>query len=274
MRKLSDTMNIGLTFQMSLDSFLKEQHPIRAYNSSQHDMALRKLEEVKNCRSSQKKIMIAQEARKICIDCIESYIVEGIYSQSVYEGLDVLKVGMELAVMNLGKDFFLREISDFYDIHEAKSLLHIKFIYACTLFDAGYMKKARKQFKELLNLHPGDVYMAHHYLYVIYLYFEEMESFKALLHKYQKNSTMDVYVEFLYHVKSGNIQLAKDMIIRMKAINKYLYDLITYETLNTVCIHEMKCEGSEEEAGYTFKILKKVLHTMEYLHIFIVGTGL
>lgn len=272
MSKLSDTTNIGFTFQMSLDSFLDEQHPVKEMNQTAYDKALYKLEELKYCRSSQKKTKIAQEARTICADCIESYIAEGIYSQDIYDSMHVLKEGMELAVMNLGKDFFLRDVSDFYNCSEAKALLHIKFTYACTLFEAGYMRKAEKQFKELLNLHPSDVFLAHHYLYVIYLYFEELELFRDLLNKYQCDCTMDVYADFLYQIKRENLMKASAMIPQMKSKNKHLYDLITYEAMNTTTVQETISAGSEEEAGYIFRIIKKVLQTMEYLHIFIVNT--
>lgn len=274
MSKLSDTTNIGLTFQMSLDSFLDAQHPVKKMDQTAYDKALHKLEELKCCRSYQKKTRIAQEARTICPDCIESYIAEGIYSQDIYDSLHVLKRGMELAVMNLGKDFFLRDISDFDSCDEAKPLLHIKFTYACTLFEAGYMRKAEKQFKELLNLHPSDVFLAHHYLYVIYLYFEELESCRELLNKYHSDSTMDIFVDFLYQVKSENMEKAGLMIPLMKSKNKFLYDLVTYEAMNMTTLHDLVISGSEAEAGYIFRILKKVLQTMEYLHIFIVNIDL
>lgn len=270
MDKLSDTTNIGLTFQMTLDSFLEEQHPGKNANQKTYEQALHKLEEVKLCRSPQKKVAIGLAAREICPDCIESYMTIGIYTQDIYERMRVLKEGMELATMNLGKDFFLRDISDFYECPEAKPLLHIKFAYAGTLFDAGYMKKAAKQFKELLNLNPSDVFSASHYLYAIHLYFEELEACRELLHKYHKNDTFHTYAEFLYLIKNENVEEAKAMIPKLKFKNQYLYDLITFEAMNTASLHEQVLPGSEEEAGYIYRILSKVLHTMEYLHIFIV----
>ena len=57
--------------------------------------------------------MIAKEALGLCTDCIEAYMVLGINEQNVYKKLGMLKEGMELATMNLGKDFFLRDASDF-----------------------------------------------------------------------------------------------------------------------------------------------------------------
>lgn len=270
MDKLSDTTNIGLTFQMTLDSFLEEQHSGKNANQKTYEQALHKLEEVKLCRSPQKKVAIALEARDICPDCIESYMTIGMYTQDIYERMRILKKGMELATMNLGKDFFMKETYDFYECAEAKPLLHIKFAYACTLFDAGYMKKAAKQFKELINLNPADVFSGVHYLYAIHLYFEELESCRELLHKYHKNDTFHTYAQFLYFIKSEEIEEAKAMIPKLKLKNRYLYDLLTFEAMNTASVAEQVLPGSEEEAGYIYRILSKVLHSLEYLHIFIV----
>ncbi|MCB6603018.1 hypothetical protein LI129_19670, partial [Erysipelatoclostridium ramosum] len=92
---------------------------------------------------------------------------------------------MELATMNLGKDFFLRDASDFFQFDEAKPLFHIKFAYAASLYEAGYMRKAQRQFQEILNLNPEDLFQVRHYLMSIALYFEELESCRELLEKYR-----------------------------------------------------------------------------------------
>lgn len=106
MNHISDTTDIGITFQMTLDAFLDETHPVKDTNQNTYRDALKKLEEANHCRSSQKKQTIAREALGICTDCIEAYLVLGINEQNMYRKLGMLKEGMELATMNLGKDFF------------------------------------------------------------------------------------------------------------------------------------------------------------------------
>ena len=120
MNHISDTTDIGITFQMTLDAFLDETHPVKDTNQNTYRDALKKLEEANHCRSSQKKQTIAREALGICTDCIEAYLVLGINEQNMYRKLGMLKEGMELATMNLGKDFFLRDASDFFEFDEAK----------------------------------------------------------------------------------------------------------------------------------------------------------
>lgn len=262
--------NIGMTFQMTLDAFLEEKHPVKSINQTSYEKALKKLEECKLYRSPQTKSELAEVAIQICPDCIEGYMTLGVYAQNIYDKIKFYKEGMELATMNLGKDFFIHEKADFYDFEEAKTLFHIKYAYACTLFEAGYMRKAQKQFQEILKLNPSDHFSVHNYLYSIYLYFEELEQCKPLLERYEQEDTFYVYTKFLFHMKGSQLREAIAMIPELKASNPYLYDLITYKAINTASLQRINIAGSEEEAGQVFHILSKVTQTMEHLHIFIV----
>ena len=116
---------------MSLDAFLEESHVGYTKNEQSYQQALLKLEESKRVRSWQKKQQIAYEALDICEDCIEAYMMLGTYEEDHAVRIQRYKEGMELATMNLGKDFFLRKVDDFYSIEQAKPLFHIKFTYAC-----------------------------------------------------------------------------------------------------------------------------------------------
>ena len=191
MKEQIDIIDIGMTFQMSLDAFLEESHVGYTKNEQSYQQALLNLEESKRVRSWQKKQQIAYEALDICEDCIEAYMMLGTYEEDHAVRIQRYKEGMELATMNLGKDFFLRKVDDFYSIEQAKPLFHIKFTYACALYEAGCMRKAKQQFQEILNLNPSDAFCAHHYLYALSLYFEEYESCKELLQKYDQHSAMD-----------------------------------------------------------------------------------
>ena len=47
MNHISDTTDIGITFQMTLDAFLDETHPVKDTNQNTYRDALKKLEEAK-----------------------------------------------------------------------------------------------------------------------------------------------------------------------------------------------------------------------------------
>ena len=172
--------------------------------------------------------------------------------------------------MNLGKDFFLRKVDDFYSIEQAKPLFHIKFTYACALYEAGCMRKAQQQFQEILNLNPSDAFCVHHYLYALSLYFEEYESCKELLQKYDQHSAMDCYVRFLLSLKTENYAAAKTAIPYLQAANCHFYNILTYRSMNTLSQSQSMTPKSEEEAAYIYRILNKVIHVMEYLPMFLV----
>lgn len=273
MNHISDTTDIGITFQMTLDAFLDETHPVKNTNQNIYRNALKKLEEANHCRSSQKKQMIAQEALGICPYCIEAFMafmILGVNELNIYEKLKILKEGMELATMNLGKDFFLRDASDFFLFDEAKPLFHIKFAYAAALYEAGYMRKAQRQFHEILNLNPDDVFQVRHYLMSIALYFEELESCRELLDKYHVQDSFSCFIRFLYYMKAEDLDQGRSMISLLKKKNGYLYDILTYRSMDTVGSQGLLLEGSIEEAGYIYRIISKVVQPMEYLHIFLV----
>lgn len=270
MNHISDTTDIGITFQMTLDAFLDETHPVKNTNQNIYRNALKKLEEANHCRSSQKKQMIAQEALGICPDCIEAFMILGVNELNIYEKLKILKEGMELATMNLGKDFFLRDASDFFLFDEAKPLFHIKFAYAAALYEAGYMRKAQRQLHEILNLNPDDVFQVRHYLMSIALYFEELESCRELLDKYHVQDSFSCFIRFLYFMKAEDLDQGRNMIPLLKKKNSFLYDILTYRSMDTVGSHGLLLEGSIEEAGYIYRIISKVVQPMEYLHIFLV----
>ena len=270
MKEQIDIIDIGMKFQMSLDAFLEESHVGYTKNEQSYQQALLKLEESKRVRSWQKKQQIAYEALDICEDCIEAYMMLGTYEEDHAVRIQRYKEGMELATMNLGKDFFLRKVDDFYSIEQAKPLFHIKFTYACALYEAGCMRKAQQQFQEILNLNPSDAFCAHHYLYALSLYFEEYESCKELLQKYDQHSAMDCYVRFLLSLKTENYAAAKTAIPYLQAANCHFYNILTYRSMNTLSQSQSMTPKSEEEAAYIYRILNKVIHVMEYLPMFLV----
>ena len=59
MKEQIDIIDIGMTFQMSLDAFLEESHVGYTKNEQSYQQALLKLEESKRVRSWQKKQQIA-----------------------------------------------------------------------------------------------------------------------------------------------------------------------------------------------------------------------
>lgn len=266
----SDTTQIGFTFQMSLDAFLEEEHPIKTTDSDTYDRALKILEEAYRYRSNQKKCEIAKTAIQICKDCIEAYLMYGMYSRDIYEKMSVLRYGMELAVMNIGKEFFLRNLEDFYEEDIAKPLLRIKYAYAVSLYEAGNVIKAQKQFQEILNLNPSDVFNVKHYLYATYLYFEQNEKCRQMLAKEEQMDAFLIYTDFFLLLKEEQTEHAVQQIPMIQKANSHLYDMITYRSMNTTAAYYHPIPGSFEEAAYIYKILSKVILTMEHLPIFLI----
>lgn len=258
MDQMEATMNLGVTFQMSLDSFIKESKTINKDNYNLH-LALKQMEKITQFRSWDRKKEIAKKAISICPDCIEAYLSLGMYTKDPFDKLDILKRGMEKATMNLGKDFFLQDINDFYICENAHSFFQIKFAYALTLFECGYMKKAILQFKQLLNLNPSDHFKAHEFLYVLYLYFEELSLCKELMNKYQDHNTLYVYIMFFYEIKMQNLKNAKAIIPLMKESNSYLFDIFTHHRMNMVVPTANYISGGEEEASYIYNLLYRLL---------------
>lgn len=270
MNKMYDDSSIAVTFQLSLDAFLDVSHPKQHHHKKQYEQALDKLGEARRIRSPQKKCAIADEAILLHPDCIEAYLVKGLYAPDIWERITVYRKGMELATMNLGKDFFLRsDITDYIACPESKSLFRIKYAYACTLYEAGYMRKAQRQFLELLNLNPSDFFQVHHYLLATYIYFEEFEQCRNLLERYKASSAFMVYATFLYYMKNDEVQCALHMIPQLSSVNQHLYRILTFEEMNTCNAHVEIKAGSAEEAGYIYRILCKIIQTMEHTHIFL-----
>lgn len=260
---------LGITFQISLDSFLDEPKTSGVENHTQYEQALQVLEEAKRYRSNQKKCDIAKKALGICGDCVEAYLVLGWNTQDIYERLHILRQGMELATMNIGKEFFLRHVEDFYEEDVMKPLLQIKFAYALSLFEAGNLKKAQKQFQEILNLNPSDVFHVKHYVYASYLYFEQLEKCKELLGKEHRDDTFLMYVRFLLLLKEEQIEEAAGMVKALSQANSHLFDMLTYRMMNTAAFAPRFEADSFEEAAYIYKVLSKVISTLEYLPVFL-----
>lgn len=264
-----DNLALGLTYQMSLDSFLQDTHHAARFKEADYDEALECLKGMKKCRSWDKKRAIAQESLAICKDCIEAYLALGLYTEDIFETLRIYKEGMELATMNLGKEFFQQKIADFYESEEAKVYFHMKFAYACALFELGYMKKAMIQFQEMILLNPSDVLNVRYYLYALYLYFEEFDKFKHLNDSYPKQDTFTLYSNFLYYFKRQYLAEAKALLPALKEYNSTLFDQISYTSMNTTSMKKNYAPATPEEASYIYSILKKVIQTLDYLHIFL-----
>lgn len=266
----SDTTQIGFTFQMSLDSFLEEVDTERKTESQNYQDALKMLQEAYRYRSNQKKCDIAKTAIQICKDCIEAYLMYGMYARDIYEKISVLRYGMELAVLNIGKEFFLRNIEDFYEEDVAKPLLRIKYAYAVCLYEAGNVGKAQKQFQEIWNLNPSDVFNVRHYLYATYLYFEQYEKCRELLSKEKQMDAFLIYTDFFLLLKEENIEEAMIKVAELQKANHHLYDILTYRSMNTTAAYYHPIPGSFEEAAYIYKILSKIILSMEHLPVFLI----
>lgn len=264
-----DTLSLGITYQMSLDSFLKDSHHALRSKEPNYEEALQHLKEMKKCRSWNKKKIIAQQALLICEDCIEAYLALGLYTEDIFETLKIYKEGMELATINLGKEYFQQDIDDFYELSEAQVFFHMKFAYASALYEMGFMRKAQIQFKEILSLNPSDTLNVRYYAYALHLYFEEYEHFKALLDHYPKQDTFTLYANFLYYYKRQYLSEASALLQAMQEYNTDLYDVMSYAKMNTLTIRKNYEQGSSEEAAYCYAILKKVVLTLEYLPSFL-----
>lgn len=265
-----DCVDVGKTFQMSLDAFLEENHPVSDEQEKSYGKAILVLEESRLFRSWQKKQAIAKDALAICPECVEAYMLLAAYEEDVIKRLSIYKEGMQVATLNLGKDFFMRQVHDFYECEEAKSFFQIKYMYATTLYEMGCMRKAQEQFQEILNLNPSDVYHVHHYLYVLSLYFEECSTTQWLLSKYDQDRAIDVYVKCLLYMKMERYKEAIALLPSLKQANASLYDMLTYRSMNTTRKAVDAQPGSDEEASYLYHIFHKVLPCMEYLPEFFV----
>lgn len=269
-KKEWDTASLGVTYQMTLDSFLSDHYHAPSRRFDHYEEALNKLKEMKQYRGWQKKKYIAHQALLICRDCIEAYLAMGLYCDDMFETLRIYKQGMELATMNLGRDYFRQPISDFYQIEEAKTFFHMKFAYACALYEVGYMRRSLAQFQEVLSLNPSDVFGVRYYLYAGFLYLEEYDQFKQLYERYPKQDTFTLYANFLYYYKKQMLNEAKVLLHPMMEYNPYLYEIMAYERMNNATIKKKFAPGSGEEAAYCIAILQKVTNGLEYLPNFLV----
>lgn len=264
----TNALHIGVTFQLTLDTFLNELHPHHTNHHDTYQAAIEMLKEIKRYRNPKTKKEIAQKAFACCPNCIEARLALGRYHHDVYERVCIYKEGMEFATMELGKDFFQQNIQDFYMVESALPLLHIKYAYACTLYEVGYMKKAVQQFKEILHVNPSDHFNVHYYLFALYVYFEEFISCRDVLQRFPEDA-FQTYTLFLLYVKEGELELAKSMIPLLKSKNKYLYDMLTYKTMHIAIVQQSMEQGSREEANYIYRILIKAIQPQECLHIFL-----
>ena len=266
----TNCIDMGKTFQISLDAFLEENHSVCGKQQQSYEQALSVLEESKKFRSWKKKQSIAHEALSVCKDCIEAYMLLATYEEDIVKRLAIYKEGMELATLNLGKDFFLRQVQDFYELEEAKTYFQIKYMYANALYEMGCMRKAQMQFQDILNLNPNDHYHVHYFLYVLALYFEDFTNAQALLEKYDQNRAIDYYMRCLLLLKMERYEEAKASIPTLIKANESLYNMLTYRSMNMTRKVENADAGSEAEAAYLYHLFNKVLPCMEHLPEFLV----
>lgn len=260
---------LGMTYQMSLDAFLKESDQTVEYRQDHYQEACEILEEMKQVRSWAKKREIAKSALLLCEDCIEAILALGIYSESIFDTLRIYKQGMERFTMALGCDFFQQHIHDFYELPQTHAFFQMKFSYACALYEAGFLARAQTQFHEILALHPSDHFRAHYYLFACALYFEEMETCQQLMERYPPEDTFMQYARFLYDYKKMMVQEARQCLPILWDYNPHLYEILSYEIMNMTKVKQDYLPGSEEEAAYCYAILQKVIQPLSDLPLFL-----
>ena len=262
------TRNLALTFQLSLDCFLKEE------SIENEDAALQTakiyLKQASQYRSKAKRYEIAKKTLDACPRCLEAYLIMAAASDNLFQRIRLLKEGMEQATLALGKQFFLQQIDDFYSIQHSHLYFQIKYSYALSLWEGGYVKKAEQQCREILNLNPSDYYHVHELLYAIYLFQEDITSCLTLLKHYQDQSTLSLYFMFLLQMKQQKFKAAREMVPLMKEANPYLYEMITHQRICVGTGVRSMIAGSESEASYIYLLLYHQWNIQKGVDIFMI----
>ena len=253
---------------MSLDCFLKEENIQK--DTLKHKQALNIVKEAMQLRSSALKVKMAKEALDLCEECIEAYMLLA-SCVNAFERIEILKIGYEKNVLLLGKQFFMQEKEDYYEFEEAHDFFKIKYTYALALFESGYMKEALCQFEQILNLNPKDHFKVREYLYVLYLYFEDLIKLSKIMETYKDRTTLYVYILFFIELKKKNFSKAKEIIPLLKDLNSHLYLLITHQKLCVAPICKDAKRGSEEEANYVYSLLSVLLNIMNPVDEFLLN---
>lgn len=260
------TLDMGKTFQLSLESFLEEEYPDR-YNDT-YTQALAIVKDAMHFRSVKIRMEKAKEALCICAGCAEAYMLYAASLEDVFMRLEILKNGYEQIAISLGKNYFLQEIEDYY-LENAYPYFKIRYAYSLCLFECGFLKEALMHFEHILKLNPQDVFKVREYLYVLYLYYEDLNALQSLLERFKDRDTLYVYVLFILEIKRKNFVQAKKILPLLKEMNLYLFEMITNQRIYVGNADKKGPLGSEEEAGYVYSLLSLLFEIITPLQSFI-----
>lgn len=259
---------IGVTFQMSLDHFLTQQEELNLNNSDDKQQAFAILDGMKQFRSNRKKCELAKQALAACPNCIEAYLALGMYSDDIFLSLSYFEEGARIAACELGKNFFLQDAHDFYKLPESEAFFTIKAAYAQTLFDIGYMKRAKEEYETILKLNPSDHFQVRYRLLSLYLLFEEPDHFRHIATLCDKDDPIVLYALALYDYKSADLERVAERLIEGEDQNPYIASILRRESRGRYVSGSDYARGSREEADYFDQIFHKAVSILDYLHIF------
>ena len=141
----------------------------------------------------------------------------------------VMKHGNE--IMEREKYFDEENIGHFWGIFETRPYMRIKCSYANTLVENGMMKKAIKEYEEILKLNENDNMGVRFRLMSLYAFFEDEENALKLYKKYGGHDEVQILLPLsvLYFKKGESAKAAnylKKIEKNVKGIKKFFKDIM------------------------------------------------
>lgn len=233
-----------------IEGFLGSVFPSRS-NENPLDKAQNIMYEAWECTDPKNRISLAQEALRASPLCADAYnLLAQEHSKYQEDALEYYRKAVKAGKEALGPEGFAEYAGLFWGFHETRPYMRARAGLGEALWVTGAKEEAISNFKEMLELNPGDNQGIRYILAAKLLEIERLDDLKALLELHEDEHSADIQYTRALVAYSENAIDAQKIAENAWQINKHIPGMLSGRTPLAELNNYITMGGEDEATSY------------------------
>ena len=203
------------------------------------------------CRDPKQRFTLAREALRISPLCADAYnLLAEEYAKTQEEALAYFQRAVEAGANALGSDGFEDYAGHFWGFHETRPYMRARLGLGEALWVTGEKETAIENFKEMLDLNPGDNQGIRYILMAKLLEIGKMGDLKSLLEKCADEHSADIQYTRALLAYFDNTAYAEKIVKIAWAANQHIPSMLAGRKPTVELLDYITMGGEDEASSY------------------------
>ena len=203
------------------------------------------------CSDPEQRFTLARKALRISPLCADAYnLLAEEYAKNAEEALAYFQRAVEAGANALGSDGFEDYAGHFWGFHETRPYMRARLGLGEALWATGEKETAIENFKEMLDLNPGDNQGIRYILAAKLLEIGKMDDLKSLLEKSADEHSADIQYTRALLAYFDNTENAEEIVKLAWATNQYIPSMLSGRTPTVELQGYITMGGRDEATSY------------------------